>query len=80
MPSTVRCRGVVVEVRHPRAHEVEHVAGTVDSDAELVVERTDGGDGAVVDVGDEPQRPVEGGVGAGIGPVEEPGREVHVWG
>ena len=38
------------------------------SDAELVVERTDGGDGTVVDVGHEPQRPIEGLVEAGIGP------------
>ena len=65
-----------VEVRHPRAHEVEHV--TVE--AELVVERPDRGDGAVVDVGDEPQRPVELGVGARIGPVEEPGWEGHAVG
>jgi hypothetical protein len=66
----------VDEVRHPRAHEVEHLT----ADVELFVQRADRGDGGVVDVGDEPQRTVERVVGAGIGPVEEPGREVHVWG
>ena len=43
------------EVRHPRPHEVEDVA----VDAQLVVEGTDRGDGAVVDVGDEPGHRVE---------------------
>jgi hypothetical protein len=36
-------------VRHPRGHEIEHLA----VDAELLVERADRGDGARVDVGDE---------------------------
>ena len=74
MPSTVRCARRLLEVRHPRAHEVEHLA----VDAELVVERTDRGDGAVVDVGDEPRHPVERVVATGIGAVEEPRRETDL--
>ena len=68
-PEHREVRGRAAEVRHPRAHEVEHVA----VDAELVVERADRGDRAVVDVGDQAREPVERVVGAGVGAVEEPG-------
>ncbi len=56
-----------VEVRHPRRTQVEDVAG----EAELVVEVTDRGDRAVVDVLHEPQRLVEPRVGTLVGPGEE---------
>ena len=59
------------EVGDPRRHQVEHVT----LDHELVVERADGRDGAVVDVGDEAVGPVERGVVVGVGPIEEPARE-----
>ena len=55
MPSTVSGLGARAEVRHPRAHEIEHRA----VDAELFVQRADRGDGTVVDVGDEARRRVE---------------------
>jgi hypothetical protein len=58
-------------VRHPRAHEVEHVAREV----QLLVEVTDRGDGVVVDVGDEPGRRVEDRVVAVVRAVEETRRE-----
>jgi hypothetical protein len=54
-------------VRHPRAHEVEHVA----VETELGVEGADRGDGAVVDVRDEARRDVERGVVEVVGTVEE---------
>jgi hypothetical protein len=61
-------------VRDPRGHEIEHVA----VDAELVVEGADGGDGGLVDVGDQPVGLVEDRVGQAVGAVEEPGGEALV--
>jgi hypothetical protein len=60
------------EVRDPRAHQVEDIAG----DRKLCVEGADGGDGVVVDVGEEARRRVEGGVVPLVNAVEEAGREV----
>ena len=44
-------------------------------DAELLVELTDGVDGAVVDVGHQSGNPVEGGIGALVLTLEESRRE-----
>ena len=68
MPSTVSWLGRDAEVRHPRAHEIEHVA----LDPELLVQRADGGDRTVVDVGDEARERVELGVVVFVLAGEEP--------
>src|SRR5205807_10158089 len=47
-------------------------------DTELVVERADGGDGSLVDVGHQPGPGIELGIVGGIGPVEEAGHEGHL--
>ena len=59
------------EVRHPRRHQVEDLP----LDGQLGVQVADRGDRALVDVGDQPWRPVERRVGPGVGAVEEPVRE-----
>ena len=58
-------------MRDPRTHEV----GDGAVDAELVVEGPDGGDGPVVDVGDQAQGLVEGGIVLLVEPPEEAGRK-----
>src|SRR5262249_52903858 len=63
------CRG---EVRDPRAHEGEHLAANF----ELVVQRTDRGYRAVVDVGHVPREPVELGVVGFVAALEETGRKL----
>jgi hypothetical protein len=72
-PEDGEALGSVDEVGDPRRHEVEHLA----VHAEFGVEGADRGDRGVVDVGDEPVRPVEGDVGGPVLAVEEPVREGH---
>jgi hypothetical protein len=71
MPSPTKAARGLAEVRDPRRHEVEHVA----VEAQLGVQRADGGDRPVVDVRDEPGGAVERGVVGLVGAVEEAGWE-----
>ena len=66
IPSTVR-RGRGAEVRDPRTHQIEHVAG----DPKFVIEGTDRSDGMVVEVGDQARPRVEHRIAGRVSPVKE---------
>ncbi len=59
------------EVRDPRTHQIEHVAG----DPKVVVESTDCRDGLIVEMSDQARRRVEPRIAGPVSPVEETGRE-----
>ena len=59
------------EVRDPRTHQIEHVAG----DPKVVVESTDRRDGLIVEMSDQARRRVEPRISGPVSPVEETGRE-----
>ena len=70
-PEHREVRGWGAEVRDPRTHQIEHVAG----DPKFVIEGTDRSDGLVVEVGDQARPRVETRIAGPVNSVEETERE-----
>jgi hypothetical protein len=59
------------EVRNPRRHEIKDRAGVWPTQTEFLIERSNGCDGAIIDMRHQPGVVIEPIIGCGVGSIEE---------